>query len=132
MGEYQENKPIKRSIKLKQNNHGEIVAIQDEKKKKKNSKKKPKKAQKVQTEAETPKRPHERKKLLEQKMAKKNSKAILRKTFDIDLEEYLDKSLLFDLEKDKWGNKFLIQSLKKYWAMTSITLNREKVPMLLE
>ena len=35
MGEYQENKPIKRSIKLKKNNHGEIVAIQDEKKKKK-------------------------------------------------------------------------------------------------
>ena len=82
MGEYQENKPIKRSIKLKKNNHGEIVAIQNEKKKK-IPWKKPQKAQKVQIEAEksiqTPKRPHERKKFLEQKMAKKKSKAILRK-----------------------------------------------------
>ena len=39
MGEYQENKPIKRSIKLKKNNHGEIVAIQNEKKKKDSMKK---------------------------------------------------------------------------------------------
>ena len=48
---------------------------------------------------QTPKQPRERKKFLEQQMAKKNSKAILSKTFDFDPEKYLDKSLLFDLKK---------------------------------
>ena len=57
----------------------------------------------MQIEAEkfiqTPKDPREGKKLLEQQMAKKNSKAILSKTFDFDPEEFLNKSLLFNLKK---------------------------------
>ena len=31
MGEYWENKPIKRSIKLKKNNYGEMVVVENEK-----------------------------------------------------------------------------------------------------
>ena len=57
----------------------------------------------MQIEAEksiqTPKHLRERKKFIEQQMAKKNSKEILSKTFDFDPGEYLDKSLLFDLKK---------------------------------
>ena len=45
----------------------------------------------------------EQKKLLEKKkkkkIAEKNSKSVLSGTFDFDPEEYLDKSLLFDLKK---------------------------------
>ena len=41
----------------------------------------------------------ERKKALEAGMAKNNSARILPKNFDFDLQELLDKSLLFDLRK---------------------------------
>ena len=65
--------------------------------------KKPQKTQTMQIEVkksiETPKHPSERKKFLQQQMAKKNSKTILRRTFDFDPEENLDKSLLFNLRK---------------------------------
>ena len=102
MGEYWENKPIKRSIKLKKNNYGEMVVVENEKDKNV-PRKKPQKAQTVQREAkksiQTPKHPRQRKKFLKQQMGKKNSKAILSKTFDFDPEEYLDKSLLFHLKK---------------------------------
>ena len=50
----------------------------------------------------TIKHPRELKKLLEKKkkkIAKKNSKSILLDTLDFDPEEYLDKSLLFNLRK---------------------------------
>ena len=71
--------------------------------------KKPQKTQTFQIESgksiKTPKHPRERKKFLEQQMAKKNSKAILSKTFDFDPQEYLNKSLLFNLNKDRWGKK---------------------------
>ena len=103
MGEYQENKPIKKSIKLKKNNYGKIFAVENEKNKNNIPHKKPQKAQTVQIEAEkfiqTPKHLREKKKFIEQQMAKKNSKEILSKTFDFDPGEYLDKSLLFDLKK---------------------------------
>ena len=49
--------------------------------------------------AEIPLHPHERKKAIEAKMAKNNSAKILAKKFDFDPQEYLDKSLLFDLKK---------------------------------
>ena len=49
--------------------------------------------------AEIPLHPRERKKLIEVKMAKNNSAKILTKNFDFDPQEYLDKSLLFDLKK---------------------------------
>ena len=68
---------------------------------------------------------------IENRMAKKNSNAILSKTFDFDPQEYLDKSLLFDLKRQV-RKKFLIQSLKKYWTLTRITLKIEKILMLLE
>ena len=103
MGEYPENKPIKISIKLKNNNYGDIVAVENEKNKNNVPRKKPQKSQTVKIEAEkfiqTPKHPRERKKFIENRMAKKNSNAILSKTFDFDPQEYLDKSLLFDLKK---------------------------------
>ena len=103
MGEYQENKPIKKSIKLKKNNYGEIFAVENEKNKNNIPREKPQKAQTVQIEAEKsiqpPKHPRQRKIFIEQQMAKKNSKGILSKTFDFDPGEYLDKSLLFDLKK---------------------------------
>ena len=41
----------------------------------------------------------DKKKALEVNVAKKNSQAIISKTFDFDPEDYLDKSLLFDLKK---------------------------------
>ena len=70
----------------------------------------------MQIEAErfiqTPKDPRERMKFLEQQMAKKNSKTILSKTFDFDLEEYLNKSLLFDLKKTS-EEKFFDSILEK-------------------
>ena len=133
VSEYRENKPIKRSIKLKKNNYGEMVAVENGKNKNV-PQKMLQKAQTFQIEAEksiqAPKHPHERKGFLEQQMAEKNSRAILRKTFDFDLKEYLDKSLLFDLKKTS-EEKFLIQSLKKYRTVTTITSNIEKVRMLL-
>ena len=64
-------------------------------------------------------------------MAKKNSKAILSKTFDFDPEEYLDKYLLFDLEKIS-EEKHFDSVLEKYRTMTRITLKIVKVPMFLE
>ena len=97
MGEYRENKPIKISIKLKNNNYGDIVAVENEKNKNNVPRKKPQKSQTVKREAH--KHPRERKKFTENRMAKKNSNAILSKTFDFDPQEYLDKSLLFDLKK---------------------------------
>ena len=90
MGEYPENKPIKISIKLKNNNYGDIVAVENEKN---NNvpRKKPQKSQTVKIEAEkfiqTPKHPRERKKFIENRMAKKNSNAVLSKTFDFDPQE---------------------------------------------
>ena len=42
---------------------------------------------------------HERKKAIEAKLAKNNSAKLLAKNFDFDLQEYLDKSLLFDLKE---------------------------------
>ena len=47
--------------------------------------------------------------------------------FNFAPEEYLDKSLLFDLKKTS-EEKSLIQSMKKYWTLTRIILNIEKVP----
>ena len=47
------------------------------------------------------KHPREQKNFLKKKIAKKNSKSILLGTFDFDPEEYLDKSLLFDLKKTR-------------------------------
>ena len=41
----------------------------------------------------------QRKKLCEQKMAENNSKLLLLGKFDLDPEEILDKSLLFDLKR---------------------------------
>ena len=41
MGEYPENKPIKISIKLKNNNYGDIVAVENEKNKNNVPRKKP-------------------------------------------------------------------------------------------
>ena len=80
MGRYQEIKATKRSIKLKKNNYGETVAVENEKNKNVPWKK-PKKAETVQIKAEksikTPKHPCERKKFLEQQMEKKNSKTVL-------------------------------------------------------
>ena len=115
MGEYWENKPIKRSIKLKKNNYGEMVVVENEKDKNV-PRKKPQKAQTVQREAkksvQTPKHPRQRKKFLKQQMGKKNSKAILSKTFDFDPEEYLDKSLLFHLKKTS-EEKFFDSILEK-------------------
>ena len=43
--------------------------------------------------------PRDRKKAIEIKLAKNNSKAIISGTFGFDPEDYLDKSLLFDLKK---------------------------------
>ena len=43
--------------------------------------------------------PRQRKKLCKQKMAENNSKLLLSGKFDFDLEEILNKSLLFDLKK---------------------------------
>ena len=45
------------------------------------------------------KHPREHKKNNEKKMAKKNFMSILWGTFDFNPEEYLDKSLFFDLKK---------------------------------
>ena len=42
-------------------------------------------------------------------MTKKNFKSIFAGTFDFDSEEYLDKSLLFDLKKIKRIKKCLTQ-----------------------
>ena len=46
-----------------------------------------------------PKHPRERRKSIEKKMIKKNSKTIFSGTFDFGPKEYLDNSLLFDLKK---------------------------------
>ena len=93
MGEYYgEKKQFQKPSKSLKNNIGEAEFISEvnvENLKRKKSNKLP-----------PPKHPRERKKLIEKKMAKKNSKSILSGTFDFDPEEYLDKSLLFDL-KDK-------------------------------
>ena len=43
--------------------------------------------------------PRERKKAIQAKLAKNNSAKLLAKNFDFDLQEYLDKSLLFDLKE---------------------------------
>ena len=109
MDKYWENKPIKRPIKLKKNNYEEMVVVENEKDKNVR-RKKPQKAQTVKIEAKKSiqkrKHPRERKKFLEQQMGKKNSKAILSKTFDFDPEEFLDKSLLFHLKKTSEENIF--------------------------
>ena len=110
MGEYRENKPIKISIKLKNYNYGDVVAVENEKNKNNVPRKKPQKSQTVKIEAH--KHPRERKKFTENRMAKKNSNAILSKTFDFDPQEYLDKSLLFDLKKTSEEN-FLDSILEK-------------------
>ena len=98
MGEYYgEKKLLQKPSKSLKNNIGEAEFISEvnvENLKRKKSNKLP-----------PPKHPRERKKLIEKKMAKKNSKSILSGTFDFDPEEYLDKSLLFDL-KDKWRKTF--------------------------
>ena len=49
-----------------------------------------------------------KKKLIEKKMAKQNSKSVLSVTFNFDPEEYLNKSLLFDLKKQVKEN-FLME-----------------------
>ena len=54
----------------------------------------------------TIKHPRQRKKLCKQKMAENNSKLLLPGKFDFDLEEILDKSLLFDLKKASKGKIF--------------------------
>ena len=51
----------------------------------------------------------EQKKLLEKKIAEKNSKSILSGTFDFDPEYYLDKSLLFDLKKTSDNDIYYIE-----------------------
>ena len=109
MDEYQENKPIKRSIKLKIIIMGKWLQLKMEK----NENvlwKKPQKVRTVQIEVgksiQTHKHSRERKKFLEQQITKKNPKAILSKTFYFDPEEYLDKSLLFDLKKTREEKNF--------------------------
>ena len=55
------------------------------------------------------KHPREQKKLIKKKMTKKNFKPIFAGTFDFDSEEYLDKSLIFDLKIIKRIKKCLTQ-----------------------
>ena len=63
-------------------------------------------------------------------MAKKNSKAILSKTFDFDPEEYLDKYLLFNLKKTS-EEKFFDSIFEKIPDADMYYIEQKKVSMLL-
>ena len=63
-------------------------------------------------------------------MAKKNSKAILSKTFDFDPEEYLDKYLLFNLKKTS-AEKFFDSIFEKIPDTDMYYIEQKMVPMLL-
>ena len=94
MGEYYEEKPLKESSKVRKNNLKEAKYVPEHKietfkRKTKNRKK----------ATDVPTHPRDRKKAIERKMAKNNSKTIISGTFGFDPEDSLDKSLLFDLKK---------------------------------
>ena len=93
-GEYYEEKPLKKSSKARKNNLKESKCVPERKietfKRKTKNRKKP---------TDVPTHPRDRKKVIERKMAKSNSKATISDTFGFDPEDYLDKSLLFDLKK---------------------------------
>ena len=94
MDECYEEKPLKKLSKAHKNNLKEAkyvpeCEIESFKRKTKNRKK----------PTDMPTQPRDRKKAIGRKMAKNNSKAIISGTFDFAPEDYLDKSLLFDLKK---------------------------------
>ena len=114
-GEYfSEKKPFQKSSKSHKNNMSEAEFISEVNVKNLKLKK--------SNKPSPPKHPRERRKLIEKKMAKKNSKSILSGTFDFDPEEYLKKLLLFDL-KNTSQEKIFDAIIKKLPILTHITSN---------
>ena len=64
-------------------------------------------------------------KAIERKMAKNHSKAIISGTSDFDPEDYLIKSLLFDLKKTR-EEKILHATTEKYLTTINITSSIER------
>ena len=91
MGKYYDEKPLKMPCKSRKNNMKETMYIPDSTDVNVVKRKITKAASRVH--------PQDRKKVLKVKLAKKNLQAIISKTFDFNPEDYLEKSLLFDLKK---------------------------------
>ena len=82
MGEYYEKKPLKEAKYVPENKVETFKRIKN-----------------CNKTTDVPTYSRDRKKVIERKMEKNNSKSIVSGTFDFDPEDYLDKSLLFDLKK---------------------------------
>ena len=95
MGKYHEKKPLKKLLKARKNEMKEAEYVPE--REIDIPKRKTKKRKKTNGNADAPSR---QKKGNRKKIAKNNSKAILSHTFDLNPEDYLEKSLLFNLKKD--------------------------------
>ena len=95
MGEYYEEKHLKEAKHVPENKIETFKRI-------KNCKK----------ATDVPTHSQDRKKVIERKMEKSNSKPIVSGTFDFDPEDYLEKSLLFDLKKTS-EEKFVNARIEK-------------------